>query len=121
MLVESILEDAGFEVFVASDATSALALVAQRRFIAAIVDLALPDLGGDQLLKEFRTLAPRMGLVVSTGHALAAIAGDQQSAFKIPPGVAVLQKPWDDADLVSAVKAAIARRYPTLLTPTSLS
>ena len=65
----AILARSGYEVHVADNAHSAVALVTQLADLVALVllDWTLPDMPGALVLSEVRRLAPRARVIVSTG------------------------------------------------------
>ena len=63
------LRRSGFDVTPAHDAESALQEVEDRAFEVAIVDLNLPGMGGEALIREFRDRSLTTELIVLTGHA----------------------------------------------------
>ncbi|MFQ5876697.1 MAG: sigma-54-dependent transcriptional regulator [Acidobacteriota bacterium] len=59
----------GFAIRAIGDAESALREVEDHSFDVAIVDLNLPGLPGEDLIRELRDRAPAMEVIVLTGHA----------------------------------------------------
>jgi PAS domain S-box-containing protein len=104
MLAVQHLEEHGLKVDVAGSATDALNKV---RLIpggvdAAVIDLGLPDRPGDVLLREIRTLFPRMPIVVASGSY-------NEEVQKLADGqswLAVVSKPYTAHTLMAALRAA---------------
>lgn len=70
-----------------------------------ISDVRMPGMSGLELVERLNQLGVRVPIVMLTGHADVALA---VAAMKL--GVAdFLEKPFDDAALLSAVRAALAR------------
>jgi two-component system cell cycle sensor histidine kinase/response regulator CckA len=100
------LERAGFRVHLAEDGREAVDLFAERplAFAAVLLDLTMPKLSGLQVLRELYRLNPRVRVVLSSGYT------EQDVAQQLADGAVAgfLQKPWLPADLVAAVRAAVA-------------
>ena len=65
---EMLLNQAGFEPFVASDMTAALQVAASEHPACAVVDLRLPDeSSGLRLIRELKEQHPSMRIFVLTG------------------------------------------------------
>lgn len=58
----------GYQVFVAEDGESGLALVRQHRPDIVFTDLKMPRMDGFQVLKEIKRLAPGTEVIIITGH-----------------------------------------------------
>jgi CheY-like chemotaxis protein len=99
--VAGLLQGQGCRVTVVSDAYDALARLGDDRFDAIIVELALPGDSGLDLLEAMERPLP--AVVVTALHA-GPIAGRARAAG----ARAVLQKPVDEAELLSAVRSALA-------------
>jgi two-component system OmpR family response regulator len=65
--IENYLEDAGFEVDLAADATSARKQLAQHSYDMAIIDLGLPGEDGLSLTRSLREQG-ELGLLILTGR-----------------------------------------------------
>ena len=104
MLVVDNLEELGFKTETAGSATEALnklRLVAGG-FDGAVVDLGLPDYGGDVLIREMRALHPSLPVVVASGQGEGAV----RDRFKDLARIVVLAKPFSGDELGSALRAA---------------
>ncbi|WP_395678476.1 response regulator [Inquilinus sp.] len=104
MLVVGNLEDFGFQVETAGSATEALnklRLMADG-FDGAVVDLGLPDYGGDVLVREMRALHPSLPVVISSGQGEGAV----RDQFKDLTRIAVLTKPFTSDELEAALVTA---------------
>lgn len=95
-----VLADEGYAVLMAGDGDEALALLQTApRPCVALVDLVMPNVDGWELVRAIAA-APALRdipLVCTT-------AGRDD----IPPGCAVLRKPFDEHTLVAAVRSAFA-------------
>jgi hypothetical protein len=69
-VAQMILESNGYQVLVAEDGPSALALLAQRMsdIAAVITDLAMPAMDGVMLVRTMRRIAPGLKVIISTGR-----------------------------------------------------
>jgi len=63
------LEGAGHHVTTVANAMRAREAMSSGKFDVAILDIRLPDGNGIELLKEFRSLDPNMGIILMTGYA----------------------------------------------------
>jgi RNA polymerase sigma factor (sigma-70 family) len=71
----------------------------------AIVDLRMPGMGGAQLQQELGRRAPALPVIIATAH------GDIAAARATLKAGAVdfIEKPIDDEQLITAIRAALAR------------
>ncbi len=101
MLVDVLAEE-GFHVLEAGDGAQALAQLAARPEIAAVVtDVEMPGgLDGFALARRIRRERPRLGVVVSSGRLAPGPGG-------LPAGVRYLPKPLSAAGLVAAVRGVM--------------
>ncbi len=99
------LTASGYAVAVVDDGRSALGLLAERPFDLVIVDLNMPDLGGVELVREFKACAPEVEIVVVSGAATveAVIASLKAGALDF------IQKPFDINELRLSVGRALER------------
>ncbi len=75
-ITEYALSKAGYDVATAYNARRALRLVRQRHFDLILTDLAMPDIGGDELIKDLRELPHTNGtrILAVTAHQGSSIA-----------------------------------------------
>ncbi|TCT03928.1 response regulator [Aquabacter spiritensis] len=101
MVARQILEDDGFVVNLVGTAAAALA-VAQtdaHALAAAVVDVGLPDLRGDELLRRLRAIRADLPILVASGYG----TGELQAMFAADERVALVAKPYDSAALRKAL------------------
>jgi len=67
--LQSFLEGIGYEVSTAGDGQAALALFKERRMPLVISDINMPLLGGHELLREIKAVAPETEVIIVTGFA----------------------------------------------------
>jgi DNA-binding response OmpR family regulator len=107
-LTELFLHDAGFEVTTALGGRAALDVLGPGigHFDGVVLDLAMPDVGGELVLEAIRAARPGLPVVVVSGYA--------EEAARHPlmrsPGTRFLHKPFEPEDLVAQVRAALAKR-----------
>ena len=65
--LKGFLEDYGYDVVVAGTAEEALAYISGSEFSAAIIDLRLPRMNGETLIKRASQLRPEMRFIIHTG------------------------------------------------------
>src|ERR1700694_968915 len=77
----------------------------QRTFDVVLLDLALPDRNGIDLLAEIRAQDPGLSIIMVTAY------GTVENAVRAMQAGAsnFVQKPWDNEKLLADVRAAIAR------------
>jgi two-component system nitrogen regulation response regulator NtrX len=104
-VLERILEGAGYEAEQASDAFQALDLLDSLQPDAALLDIKMPGMDGFGLLDNLTKRGLEIPVVILTGH------GDQFTSREcLDAGAAAyLTKPPDRADLLLAVRGAVAQ------------
>ena len=95
------LRDAGFDVQVFSDATGVLEFLdgsarAGTHIAAAIVDIGLPGLQGDELARHCRAHLPTLPIILATGYDERRYA----NASAADPLLCILGKPFDTPRLL---------------------
>jgi DNA-binding response OmpR family regulator len=103
MAIEDELLDRGWSVVHVTTAASAMQALASQRFDAAVVDLGLPDMWGEDLIHWMRRRAPDLGVVVCSGY-----GGDHQPLAADTADVVRVAKPWEHGDVGRAVSAAMS-------------
>jgi DNA-binding NtrC family response regulator len=104
--LQTLLELEGYEVETAANGEQGLSKLEERPFDLVLLDLALPDRNGIELLPEIRGLDPQISVIMITAYGTVedAVRAMQSGAGNF------LQKPWDNEKLLADVRAAIARR-----------
>jgi len=106
-VVAAALGAAGrFDVAVAEDGPSALAMLRAQQFDALLFDLKMPGMDGITLAREARQLTPGLALVILTA------ASTETSAIDaVNLGVAAyILKPFRANEIIDAMDRALARR-----------
>ncbi len=103
------LEVRGYDVSTSLSGEDAVDKVAHYLFDVVILDVALPGMGGMEVLKEIKRLKPLTEVIMLTGHATVetAIQGMKSGAYDY------LTKPYELDDLVTKIERARARKQAT--------
>jgi DNA-binding NtrC family response regulator len=104
--LHALLELEGYEVDSAATGEDGLAHIGERSFDLVLLDLALPDRNGIELLSEMRAHDSETPVIIITAY------GTVENAVSAMQAGAVnfIQKPWDNEKLLADVRAAVARR-----------
>ncbi|HUK87642.1 MAG TPA: sigma-54 dependent transcriptional regulator [Terriglobales bacterium] len=104
--LETLLQMEGFEVESAGSGEEGLARLADRPFDLMLLDFALPDRNGLEVLQELRQRDSQLAVIMITAY------GTVENAVRAMQCGAVnfVQKPWDNEKLLADVRAVLARR-----------
>ena len=104
--LQTLLEIEGYDVAAAASGEEGLARLGERTFDLVLLDLALPDRNGLDLLPDIRSIDPQLSIIMITAYGTVedAVRAMQSGATNF------LQKPWDNEKLLADVRAAVARR-----------
>ena len=104
--LQALLELEGYDVETAETGQQGLNRIGQRPFDLILLDLALPDRNGMEILADLRTQDPGLSVIMITAY------GTVENAVRAMQSGAAnfIQKPWDNEKLLADVRAAIARR-----------
>src|SRR3981189_854657 len=104
--LQTLLELEGYEVEAAANGEQGLSKLGDRSFDLVLLDLALPDRNGIELLPEIRALDNQISVIMITAYGTVedAVQAMQSGAANF------LQKPWDNEKLLADVRAAVGRR-----------
>ncbi|MFZ0687010.1 MAG: sigma-54 dependent transcriptional regulator [Terriglobales bacterium] len=104
--LETLLQLEGYTVAVAGSGREGMARIGERAFDVVMLDLALPDKNGMEVLAEIRVLHPRQAVIMITAY------GTVENAVRAMQSGATnfIQKPWDNEKLMADVRAAVARQ-----------
>jgi DNA-binding NtrC family response regulator len=104
--LQTLLEFEGYEVETAASGTQGVSKLGEQPFDLVLLDLALPDRNGVELLPEIRAVDPQISVIMITAYGTVedAVRAMQSGATNF------LQKPWDNEKLLADVRAAVARR-----------
>jgi len=103
--LQTLLELEGYEVETAPTGNEGLARAGDRPFDLVLLDLALPDKNGLNVLAELHERDSQLPVIVITAY------GTVDNAVKATQAGAAnfIQKPWDNDKLLADVRAAIAK------------
>src|SRR6266853_1694578 len=103
--LETLLELEGYSVESAATADQGLARIGDRPFDLVLLDLALPDRNGIDLLAEIHAHDPHLSVIMITAY------GTVENAVRAMQAGAsnFVQKPWDNEKLLADVRTAVAR------------
>ena len=103
--LETLLGLEGYSVECAGTAEEGMARIGERRFDLILLDLALPDHNGLDVLADLHRQDPDLAVIMITAY------GTVENAVKAMQAGAVnfIQKPWDNEKLLADVRAAVAR------------
>lgn len=101
MLIVDVLEELEFEVLEAADAEEALVQVQDNGQVIDLMmtDVGLPDMDGKQLATKVRELRPSLPILFASGYA---------ESLDVPPGMAVIGKPFSIDQLRDKVSGILA-------------
>ena len=104
--LQTLLEFEGYEVEAAANGAQGLSKLGDRPFDLVLLDLALPDRNGLELLPEIRAIDPQISVIMITAYGTVehAVRAMQSGAANF------LQKPWDNEKLLADVRSVVARR-----------
>jgi DNA-binding NtrC family response regulator len=104
--LETLLEFEGYDVESAETGEEGLAKLAERPFDLVLLDFALPDRNGLEVLADIRARDPQLAVIMITAYGTVdnAVRAMQNGATNF------IQKPWDNEKLLADVRAAVARR-----------
>jgi DNA-binding NtrC family response regulator len=104
--LQTLLELEGYDVDAAATGEEGIAKLEERPFDLVLLDLALPDRNGIELLPEIRAHDFQIAIIMITAY------GTVEDAVRAMQAGAAnfLQKPWDNEKLLADVRAAVARR-----------
>jgi PAS domain S-box-containing protein len=104
-ITAEVLRLRNFRVILASDGSDALMKVADNPGVVRVVmtDLHMPHLDGHQLVKALQRMLPTAGVIVASGT----LTPKDVSEFKACGVVAVIEKPFVQAELFRALRTAL--------------
>ena len=104
--LQTLLEFEGYSVEVANDGHEGLARIAQRPFDLVLLDFALPERNGIEVLHDIRERDSDLPVIMITAY------GTVENAVNAMQAGATnfIQKPWDNEKLLADVRTAVGRR-----------
>jgi signal transduction histidine kinase/DNA-binding response OmpR family regulator len=102
-----LLAGLGHKIEEAATGAAALAAIDRSAELdAALVDLGLPDMRGEDLIAEMKRRRPSLGVIVTTGYGADALSASLRSA----PAVIVMGKPFSEPELRQALTRLVSLR-----------
>ncbi|HLY97648.1 MAG TPA: sigma-54 dependent transcriptional regulator, partial [Candidatus Angelobacter sp.] len=104
--LETLLEFEGYSVASAETGEEGLTKIGERPFDLVLLDFALPDRNGLEILADIRSRDPQLAVIMITAY------GTVDNAVRVIQNGAAnfIQKPWDNEKLLADVRAVVARR-----------
>lgn len=102
LLERTILQDAGHELFFASDGAVALRLYREKHVDLVLTDLAMPNLNGLRLIRELRDLNPDVPVIAISGK-----SPEQLPSAEDMGAARTFFKPVDRDELLKAVEEVL--------------
>jgi len=104
--LEMVLNEEGYDVFLAGTGHLALEAFKQKRYDLLVADLRLPDMDGMEVIRRVKAERPDTGVVVITGYGTAEIAVEamKKGAHDFLP------KPFTEEQIKAAVDDALKAR-----------
>ncbi len=107
-LMAEVLEGAGYEVLTAASGTAGLRALAEHSVDVVVTDVGMPGMGGLEVARAAKEIAPGVPVVVVTGYT----EREDISRARGREVDAVLVKPVDPDALVAAVAQMVKTRRP---------
>ena len=104
--LQTLLELEGYEVETANDGMEGLTRIAEHPFDLVLLDFALPERNGIEILQDIRERDAELAVIMITAY------GTVENAVNAMQAGATnfIQKPWDNEKLLADVRAAVGRR-----------
>ncbi len=104
--LQTLLEFEGYSVDVANDGQEGLTRIAERPFDLILLDFALPERNGVEILRDIRERDAELPVIMITAY------GTVENAVNAMQAGATnfIQKPWDNEKLLADVRTAVGRR-----------
>lgn len=107
-LIGRLLTRAGHRVTIAGDGEEATKAIAKQTFDIVLTDVIMPEKDGVEVIAEVRRKHPDVRIIAMSGGGHVSL----EQYLKIAKGMgahAVLQKPFDQAELLAAIETAMAK------------
>jgi DNA-binding response OmpR family regulator len=98
-LLKKFLDREGFSVETAQDGAGALAAASARKFDLVVLDLHLPDISGEEVMRKLLADHPECRVLISSGMPYNSEAGGAD-----PERVGFLLKPYVPKQLLEAIR-----------------
>lgn len=103
--VSRMLEKAGFSVLSASGGREATALYRERasEIACVLLDLTMPDMGGEETFRELRSIRGDVRVIVSSGYSEQEVA----SRFGVEEALEFIEKPYSSKQLIQKLREVL--------------
>jgi excisionase family DNA binding protein len=98
-LFKKTLEELGHRLITAETGSKGLELVKKQDFSLVFLDLKMPGMDGAELFRQIRTIKPKLPVTIITGYP----NSDLMSRALAQGPFGVMNKPFDESDIISAV------------------
>lgn len=105
LFAREALHSAGFDLIGFSRGLQALEHLQAQPLVCAIVDVGLPDVRGDDLVRQIRRQQRTLPIILSTGYS----PHDFEASFAADSCLKVLPKPYNEQRLLYVVEQLLAR------------
>lgn len=106
VLFKETLEELGHSVTTAETSSKGLQFVERLDFDAIFLDLKIPDVDGAELLRQIRSIKPRVPVIIITGYPDSDLMG--RALAQGPFGI--MNKPFGESDIITAVDSFLQPR-----------
>jgi CheY-like chemotaxis protein len=103
-LISSILNDAGYNVYEASDGLDAIDALKKRRYDVLLTDYHMPKMDGLELLDLAQAMWPELPVILATSDVM--VTGHPPHGL-LEPAYAILEKPFDRSKLLDTILSAV--------------
>ncbi len=104
--LQTLLEMENYSVDCAATGEEGLNRIAERPFDIVLLDFALPDKNGLEVLREIRERDSELSIIMITAYGTV-----ENAVLAIQAGATnFIQKPWDNEKLLADIQTAVARR-----------
>src|SRR5271165_1014388 len=104
--LQTVLELEGYTVDTASDGAEGLARLAERPYDLVLLDFAMPERNGIEVLRDIRERDSELAVIMITAY------GTVENAVNAMQAGATnfIQKPWDNEKVLADVRTAVGQR-----------
>jgi len=106
VVLEDLLQDAGYEVVTASSGSQAIEIIQQTPVDTVLSDIKMPGISGIDLLETIKALDPDLPVILMTAYAEV----DQAVSAMKNGALDHIQKPFDNRDIRRAIARGVERR-----------
>ena len=104
-LFDFTLGYSGHQITVVDNALDAVNAIRKQEFDVAFLDIVMPGKDGVEVLKDIRTISPKLPIIMMSGYSVE----DKRSQAQALGAITCLKKPFEMEDVKKAIKAAIGR------------